>query len=184
MDSAFFGRPQFYMGNVDFYHSFPLTVGDEWWVYYMGFNEGHAAKNCYDDALRRQYHADVRAGRRHFPALGLAKVRRDGFVSRDAGRDGGTLTTRLLQPGGARLEVNATVAAGGSVTVEVQDEDGQALPGCGAADCTPVTGDSLRHQVHWGARRSDARWQERPVRLRFHLRDAALYGFRFTEGEA
>ena len=23
-----------------FYHSYPLAVGDEWWVYYVGFNEG------------------------------------------------------------------------------------------------------------------------------------------------
>ena len=47
----------------------------------------------------QQYHADVKAGRRHFPAIGLAKVRREGFVSRDAGADGGTLTTRLHAAG-------------------------------------------------------------------------------------
>ena len=175
------GNPDSFDSHMIFYHSLPLTVGDEWWVYYMGFNEGHAAKSCYDDALRRQYRADVRAGRRHFPALGLAKVRRDGFISRDAGLDGGTLTTRLLRPGGASLEVNATVAAGGTITVTMQDEQEQALPGFGAADCTPLTGDSLRHRVQWGDRRGDDRWRERPVRLRFHLRAAALYGFRFTE---
>ena len=81
----------------------PLTVGDEWWgPSYMGFNEGHAAKSCFDDTMRRQLREDVQAGRRHFPAMGLAKVRRDGFISRDAGPDGGTLTTRPLRPGGGR----------------------------------------------------------------------------------
>ena len=108
-------------------------------------------------------------------------MRRDGFVSRDAGAAGGTLTTRLLQPGGSRLEVNATVAAGGALAVAVQDEHGQDLPGFAAADCTPVTGDSLRHAVRWGDRRGDDRWRARPVCLRFHLRDASLYAFRGTD---
>ena len=36
---------------------------------------------------------------------------------------------------------------------------------------------SLRHAVRWGDRRGDDGWRERPVRLRFHLRDASLYGF-------
>ena len=164
-----------------FYHSWPLAVGDEWWVYYVGFNEGHAARSVYDEAMRQQYHADVKAGRRHFQKVGLAKVRRDGYISRDAGPEGGTLTTRLLQPSGSQLELNATVAEGGAITVEVQDEHGAALPGFAAADCTPVRGDSLRHAVQWGDRRGDDGWRERPVRLRFHLRDAALYGFAFVE---
>ncbi len=177
------GDPDAFDSHMIFYHSYPLAVGDEWWVYYVGFNEGHTARSCYDEAMRQQYHADVKAGRRHFPAIGLAKVRREGFVSRDAGADGGTLTTRLLQAGGSRLEVNAAVAAGGALTVEVQDEQGATLPGFAAADCTPVTGDSLRHAVQWGDRRGDDGWMERPVRLRFQLRDAALYAFRFGEGE-
>ena len=126
-------------------------------------------------------HAHERAGKRHFPAIGLAKVRRDGFISRDAGPAGGSITTRTLRPGGSQIELNATIAAGGSLTVEVQDEQGRALPGFAAADCTPVIGDSLRHPVRWGDRRGDDRWPELPLRLRFDLRDASLYGFRFTE---
>ena len=164
-----------------FYHSFPIPVGDEWWVYYAGFNEGHAARWIYDEPMRRQYQADVKAGRRHFQKFGLAKVRRDGYISRDAGPEGGTLTTRLLQPGGSQLEVNAAVPEGGAVTVEVQDEQRQVLPGFAAANCTPVAGDSLRHAVQWGDRRGDDAWRARPVRLRFHLRDAALYVFAFVE---
>ena len=175
------GDPDAFDSHMIFYHSSPLTVGDEWWVYYVGFNEGHTARSCYDEAMRRQYHADVKAGRRHFPAIGLAKVRREGFISREAGSEGGTLSTRLLQPGGTHLELNAIVAEGGALTVEVQDEQGRPLPGFASTDCTPVTGDSLRHQVRWGDRRGDDGWRERPVRLRFHLRDAALYGFAFVE---
>ena len=175
------GDPDAFDSHMIFYHSWPLAVGDEWWVYYVGFNEGHAARSVYDEAMRQQYHADVKAGRRHFQKVGLAKVRRDGYISRDAGPEGGTLTTRLLQPSGSQLELNATVAEGGAITVEVQDEHGAALPGFAAADCTPVRGDSLRHAVQWGDRRGDDGWRERPVRLRFHLRDAALYGFAFVE---
>ena len=175
------GAPGTFDSHMIFYHSMPVTVGDEWWVYYVGFNEGHAARLCYTEALREQYWADVRAGTRHFPAVGLAKVRRDGFISRDAGPAGGSITTRTLQPGGSRLKLNATVSAGGAITVEVQDEQGRALPGFAAADCAPVTGDSLRHAVRWGDRHGDDRWPSGPLRLRFDLRDASLYGFRFTE---
>ena len=78
--------------------------------------------------------------------------------------------------------MNAAVADGGALTVEVQDERGAALPGFGLADCTPVTGNALRHAVQWGDRRGDDGWTGRPVQLRFCLRDAALYGFRFAEG--
>ena len=180
------GDPGTFDSHMIFYHSRPIPVGDEWWVYYVGFNEGHAAKALYDDAMREQYWADIRAGRRHFPAVGLAKVRRDGFVSRDAGVDGGTLTTRLLQPGGSQLQLNATVAEGGAITVEVQDEHGQPLPGFEATTCRPVTGDSLRHEVQWRERRGDAGWLERPLRLRFDLHPSSgrtsLYGFQFTNG--
>ena len=172
------GTPDAFDSHMIFYHSFPVVVGDEWWVYYAGFNE----------ALRQQYQADVQAGRRHFPAIGLAKVRREGYISRDAGAEGGTLTTRLLQPGGSQLELNAAIPDDGGVTVEVQNEQGQALPAYGSANCTPVTGDSLRHEVRWGDRRGDDRWRGRPVRLRFHLRPSAggtaLYGFRFREAAA
>ncbi|MAG35021.1 MAG: hypothetical protein CL878_02045 [Dehalococcoidia bacterium] len=178
------GGPGSFDSHMIFFHSFPVTVGDEWWVYYVGHNEGHAAQAGYDEAMRREFQAEARTGRRHFPAIGLAKVRREGYVSRDAGAEGGTLTTRLLQPGGPRLEVNAAVPEGGALTVEVQDEHGRALPGFGAADCTPVTGDSLRHQIRWGERRGDNSWRERPVRLRFQLHPSAgrtaLYGFRFS----
>ena len=178
------GEPGTFDSHMIFYHSMPVAVGDEWWVYYVGFNEGHAARLCYDETMRQQYWADVRAGKRHFPAVGLAKVRRDGCISRDAGPAGGTLTTRLLQPGGSQLEVNATVPDGGAITVEVQDEQGKPLPEFTAADCTPLTGDSLRHQVRWGERRGDDRWQERPVRLQYQLRPSSggtsLYGFRFA----
>ena len=174
------GDPGTFDSHMIFYHSYPITVGDEWWVYYVGFNEGHTARSCYDEAMRQQYHADVKAGRRHFPAIGLAKVRREGYVSRDAGAAGGTLTTRPLQPGGSQLELNATVAPGGAITVEVQDEHGQALPGFEAASCTAVVGDSLHRQVQWGQRRGDDSWRDRPVRLKFHLRDASLYAFRFA----
>ena len=178
------GAPDAFDSHMIFFHTHPVTVGDEWWVYYVGFNEGHTARTCYDEAMRRQYHADVKAGRRHFPAIGLAQVRREGYISRDAGAAGGTLATRPLQPGGFQLEVNATVAEGGALSVEVQDEQGKALPGFGATDCMPVTGDSLRHVVRWVDRCGDDRWLERPVRLEFYLRDAAVYGFRFTEDGA
>jgi len=174
------GEPGTFDSHMIFYHSRPLTVGDEWWVYYVGFNEGHAAKALYDDKMRQQYWAAIRAGKRHFPAVGLAKIRRDGFISRDAGPDVGTLTTRILQPGGWQLEVNAAVAANGALRVAVQDEHGRDLEGFTASNCTPVKDDSLQHRICWGNRLGDESWVNRPVRLVFHLENASLYSFRWT----
>lgn len=92
----------------------------------------------------------------------------------------GTLTTRPMEPGASRLELNAAVAPAGEIRVEVQQADGTPLPGFEATSCTPIQGDKLRHAVYWGERSGDEAWPQRSVRLEFSLRDAQLYAFQFT----
>ncbi|MBM4436643.1 MAG: hypothetical protein FJ029_05295, partial [Actinobacteria bacterium] len=157
--------------HMIFYHSLPLPIGDEWWIYYMGFNEGHAARMGYTEELRARYWAEVRAGRRHFPSVGLGRVRQEGFISRRGGLAGGTMLTRSLQPGGGRLEVNADCGRGGEVRVEVQDLAGRPLVGFATSDCQPLAGDNVRHAVRWGERAGDASWASQPLRLKFTIRD-------------
>jgi hypothetical protein len=173
------GDPDAFDSHMIFYHSLPVQMQDEWWIYYVGFNEGHAARNGYDEPRRQKYWDDVRAGRRHLPSIGLATVRREGFAAFEAGAQAGRVTTRPLRPGGAELRLNAVVSDGGEIRVEVQTADGRPLPGFATGACTPLAADGLRQAVRWGERSGDASWPQQDLRLEFHLRHASLYAFAF-----
>ncbi|MAE67710.1 MAG: hypothetical protein CMJ18_25935 [Phycisphaeraceae bacterium] len=98
---------------------------------------------------------------------------------------------------GERLHLNADVAPGGELRVEVIDpvvhyrvdrEDGESwgymanaethpCPGFSISDSEVVRGDSLQHQVFWRGGSIGA-LAGRPIRLRFEMRRATLYAFR------
>jgi hypothetical protein len=177
------GAPDAFDSHMIFYHSLPIAVGNEWWIYYVGFNEGHTARSCYTEELRAAYWADVASGKRHLPGIGLGKVRQEGFASLAADGVAGesaTLRTRPLRPGGGTLLLNAAVQAEGEIRVEVQDAAGNPLDGFDAAACTPVRADGLRLPVRWGDRAGDPSWPQREVRLQFTLRHADLFAFTFA----
>ncbi len=115
-------------------------------------------------------------------ALRRYTLRLDGFVSASAPYAGGELITRPLVFAGGSLSVNAETSGYGSFQVEIQDADGQALPGHSLAECEPVFCDSLDYTVRWrSAAGGDLRpLAGRPVRLRFVLHDADLYAFQFV----
>src|SRR5262245_23376425 len=108
----------------------------------------------------------------------LARLRRDGFASMDAGAAPGTLTTRPFRWDGAALFVNADVAAGGELRVEVLDERGGGDSPLALERCVPVREDGTRLRVRWlGEEGALARLAGRPVRLRFRLTRGRLYAF-------
>jgi hypothetical protein len=142
-------------------------VGDRVYLLYRGEETGHGG------SLRG-------------PGIGLATLRRDGFVAWRAGPSGGTLRTHLLAyshgggdlPGRGRLRLNIR-ADGGEARVELRDLDGKAIPGFAAADCDPVTADSISHAVSWGGSPVLDRLHGLPFSMCVHLRDAELYSFCF-----
>jgi hypothetical protein len=160
-----------------FYHALPIAVGDEWWIYYVGFNEGHTARSAYTDPLREAYWAAVARGARHLPSIGLGKIRQEGFASLSAGAAGAEVLTRPHLGAGGALLLNAAVQPGGEIRVEVQDAAGNALPGFTVADCVPLRGDGIRLPVRWGDRTADPSWPQRDVRLAVSLRDAEIFAF-------
>ena len=96
-------------------------------------------------------------------------LRRDGFVSLDAGENEGVLVTKpfVLTKGPLHVNVNAR---GGELRAEVFGDGGTHLIS------EPVTGDQPRAEVRW--RDGDlATLQGRPVTLRFTLRQAQLYSY-------
>jgi hypothetical protein len=117
-------------------------------------------------------------------------MRLDGFVSMEGYEPEGTLTPRRFLLEGDRLIVNARAPEKpwgarsvldtpyGRLRVELLDAGMRVVSGYTAADCDPFTGDDVRHVVTWNDDPDLASVAGTPVRLRFHLNNAALYSFR------
>ena len=129
-------------------------------------------------------------------SIGLATMRLDGFVSMDGYEPVGTLVTKPLLFEGDRLLVNARAPETafdtdkdpgrpfGRLTVEMLGEDGRPLPGYTADDCDAFTGDETSHVVTWNGIPSVGDLAGRTVKLRFNLRNTALYALEFTSDNA
>ena len=116
-------------------------------------------------------------------STGLATLRRDGFASvtdewpnvgRVLGRYPSTLITRPVRFSGAHCFVNAAV--NGALRIEMLDQAGRTIPGFGADQCAPVTGDSTKHPVKWNGASIDS-LANTIVRFKFILDRARLFAF-------
>jgi hypothetical protein len=137
-----------------------LPIGNEVYLYYGGYKFGHK----FDRWEGRQ--------------IGLVKMQRDRYVSRDAGPDGGSLVTPPVVLAGSGMTVNARVR--GELRVALLNVDRTPVPRFAADDCQPIEGDSLTHAVQWNRPLSDL--GETAVRIEFRLRDAELYSFELDTG--
>jgi hypothetical protein len=135
-----------------------LPVDDEVFIYYGGYARGHKVERFKE----RQ--------------IGFARMKRDRFVSRRAGSGGGTLRTPAVTIDAAKMTVNADIA--GELRARVLDAHGAAVAGFAAADCQPLKGDSLAHELRW--KHPLAELRGKPVAIEFMLRDAKLYAFDLT----
>ena len=134
----------------------PVLVGDQLWLYYTGYDELH-------DLLPYR------------SAIGLARLRKDGFASLDADASPGEVLTKRFAGVSGALEVNCT-ASGGSIRVELLDADGRVIPGYGRDECEALTGDSVRQTVTWKGKKEFPA-NGGPVRFRFIVERASLYWF-------
>ena len=110
-------------------------------------------------------------------------LRTDGFVSVNAGYGGGEFTTKPLMFTGSELELNYSTSAIGSVRVEMQDAEGRPRPGYTLDDCPEIFGDEIEGVVEWRSGGDVSALAGKPVRLRFVMKDADLYAFRFRAKE-
>ncbi|HLA84953.1 MAG TPA: hypothetical protein VJL29_09175 [Thermoguttaceae bacterium] len=133
-----------------------LAVGDKDYLYFCGYSAGHKVGD-------RQN--------------GLAILRKNGFVSRDADNKEGVLRTPLVVIHGHRITVNACVR--GEMRLRLLDPLGRPIPGFDLQDCSPVQGDSVSLPLRW--RGSLATLKNMPVRMEFHLQNTQLYGFDVLE---
>ncbi|MDP4285727.1 MAG: hypothetical protein Q8891_15020 [Bacteroidota bacterium] len=108
-------------------------------------------------------------------------LRLDGFVSVNAPISGGSLVTRPISFQGKQLSLNFSTSAAGSIQVEIQDTNGNPLPGFTLQDCSPVFGDTIERTVTWNNSTDVSSLAGKQVRLMFVLKDADLYSFQFQE---
>lgn len=144
-------------GNVQSVGGAPLIVGDSLYFYVSG-------------RRLNTYHWDG------YSSCGLAKLRRDGFVSRRAGQTVGELTTEILTFSGKYLFVNADIR--GHLKIDILSDKGTVLK----------EGPSF---THFNATKKKvlevSRFSGRKVRLRFSMTDGDLYSFwisRYESGES
>ena len=106
-------------------------------------------------------------------------IRMDGFVSVHAKATGGEMLTKQIVFEGKELVMNFSTSAAGSVQVEIQNIEGQPMPGFTLADSAEIFGDRVEHVVKWKGGSDVSKLAGKPVRLRFALKDADLYSIRF-----
>jgi len=138
--------------------SCPVVRGDSLWFYYTGTKYRATPEN-----------ADLDTG-----AICLAVLRRDGFISLDAGDTEGALLTRPFELTGGKLYANID-AHKGELRVEALDKDGKVL-----AVSSPLEGDMPRGEVQWRQGKL-ADLQRHQVSFRFILRNAKLYSYWLEE---
>ncbi|MDX2029056.1 MAG: hypothetical protein SF339_00180 [Blastocatellia bacterium] len=106
-------------------------------------------------------------------------LRTDGLVAVRAPYAGGELVTKPLKFAGKRLLLNFATSAAGGVRVEVQDAAGRPLPGCALTDAVEQIGNEIERAVAWRAGEDISALAGQTVRLRFVMKDAELFSFRF-----
>lgn len=140
------------------------VVGDEIWFFYSAFSGESPVFGTH------KYSGG---------AMGIAKLRRDGFAAMKPQDEKGELTTEILKYQGEYVFVNADCPKG-ELAVEVLDEGGNVIPGYSAADCVTMAQDRTKYRIRWKTRD----FLDLPgdkIRLRFILKNGKLYSFWITD---
>ena len=136
--------------------SAPIVRDDELWFYYTGLKY-------------RAEPAQPESG--GIGAICLAVLRRDGFVSLDAGETSGTITTKPFKWSGSKLRANVETKETGELQVDVLDTEGTVI-----ATSQPVKGNQPRGEFRWSPVLPKS-LQGQQVSLRFTLRAASFYAW-------
>ena len=171
-------------GDWDAGHTWMLTnavpVGHHIYLYYVGSSQ----------TWRTRYPATTRA-------IGLAKIRLDRFAGQYGSTSGGWLLSHEVKVTGNRLLVNISPehqawnpekVRYGHVKVELFDRSGgvygdQHIKGFGQDDCDMHLGDEYEQVVSWKGNPDISSLRGKNIYIRFWLKSAYLFGFRFAEKE-
>jgi len=165
------------------YRGLPLRVKDETWFYYNAMDGDHLGFRN-DESQSTYYHERFRKG-----GIALATLRHNGYLSLRAGIHPETLVTKPFVYQGNRLVVNADCGAG-NIQAELVPAAPQPIvnllgdapvPECSFKLCVPLKGVGVEQKVQWSGDPNLRAWAGKPVRLRFRIENADLYGFRFED---
>jgi len=145
-----------------------LVRDDELWFYYTGLK--YRGTFTYVGTYPNGETRTIPGRDRDTGAVCLAVLRRDGFVSLDAGADEGRILTQPFTLPAGKLYVNVDAHAG-QLRVEVLDREGQV-----AAESEVVEADLPQKEIAW-REGGLAKLQGKMVSLRFKLRNAGLYSY-------
>jgi hypothetical protein len=154
----------FFHGGTDFHH--------DWWL--VGGREGIDHPEAKDPlGCGAQF------------GMGLATLRQDGYAGLYANKyREGMVVTRALISLGTKLVINAKCAPAGSIRAEVVNRFDEVIGECTKQNSDPFTGNSVAHTVTWqgnptipAGRGHGLYWRK----IRFYLRDAELFSFRFSD---
>ena len=149
-----------------------IRRGDDLYQYYAGTPFTHGM-DCREGAKYAQ----------GLPREAILRVvqRLDGFVSLDAGREGGDLTTPVLTFEGSRLQLNIDCGGMGEAWVEFQDAAGAAIRGFTMDESVSVDRNGVAQEVWWHNGPEISSLAGRPIKMRIRMRSASLFGFQFTQ---
>ena len=88
--------------------------------------------------------------------------------------DRGEFAMISLMPPGQNLLVNALTKRAGEIRVQVDDVAGRTFD-----DCDPIIGDQYRTPVTWKGKATLGPDPKKPIRLRFRMEKAQLFGLEF-----
>lgn len=147
-------------GNMQSVNGVPLIVGDSLYFY----SSGRRLNDIMWDS---------------HTSTGLATLRRDGFVSMQAGKEEGYLVTEKITFDGKYLFVNADVLdKKGLLKVEILDTDGNPISGYTKKECIALKKtDSTKQMVSWKDAKDLSVLSGKTVRLKFYLTNGDLYSF-------
>ena len=149
-----------------------LIVGDELWFYYSAY-----AGDPNRISPTGTWHIN---GMYANGAVGLAKLRRDGFASMQARFPAAWLLTRPLLFSGNRLFINASTS-GSDLRVECLDEHCNVIEPFSKQNCISFCGNSTCAEIRWKGAENLAVLAGKKVRFRFQFDRGDLYSFWVTD---
>ncbi|MCM4156993.1 hypothetical protein [Gramella sp. AN32] len=155
-------------GNVQSTNGSPLIIGDWLYFYLSGRRLNHILWDSY-------------------MSTGLAKLRRDGFVSMRAGNNEGTIITRSLRFKGTYLFVNANVAHG-QLKAEIIDGNFKPIPGFTKQESSGMLlEDKTKYGLSWKNRTNLSELMDKKIQIKFYMRKGDFYSFwisKYSSGES